>query len=104
VLGTERLVEELHRPEVAAASALVRSCFRGAAKRALGDPGQGTPASRGAKGLAFELALALRSIELEARLPKRRRRLLKLEQDAGSAQYDRVARLAREALDAPRSR
>jgi hypothetical protein len=52
-----------------------------------------------AKALAFELALALGEVELRARRTEGRTRLLKLEQEAKSKQFFRIARLAREALD-----
>ena len=54
--------------------------------------------SKHAKALAFEVALALGEVELGAGRPEGRSRLLKLEQEAKSKEFVRVARLAREAL------
>jgi eukaryotic-like serine/threonine-protein kinase len=51
------------------------------------------------KSLAFESALALGEVELLAKRPEGRTRLLKLEQEAKSKEFFRIARLAREALD-----
>jgi eukaryotic-like serine/threonine-protein kinase len=55
--------------------------------------------SKGAKSVAFEVALALGEVELRAGRSEGRRRLLKLEQEAKSKEFFRIARLAREALD-----
>ena len=52
-----------------------------------------------ARALGFELALVLGEVELQAGRPEARPRLLKLEQEAKSREFFRVARLAREALD-----
>ena len=49
--------------------------------------------------LAFEVALALGEAELDAGRREGRARLLKLEKDATSREFLRIARLAREALD-----
>jgi len=49
--------------------------------------------------MAFEAALALGEVELRAGLPEGRKRLLKLEQEAKSREFARIARLAHEALD-----
>jgi len=54
---------------------------------------------RRARGMAFEVALALGEVELRAGRPEGSRRLLKLEQEATSRQHFRLARLAREAFD-----
>jgi hypothetical protein len=55
--------------------------------------------SEGNKRLAFETALVLGEVELEAGRPGGRPRLVKLEQEARSREFLRIARLAREALD-----
>ena len=55
--------------------------------------------AEGNKRLAFETTLALGDVELKAGRPEGRARLLKLEQEARSREFFRVARLAREALD-----
>jgi hypothetical protein len=49
--------------------------------------------------MAFEVALALGDVELKAGRPEGRARLLKLEEEAKSREFFRIARLAREALD-----
>ena len=49
--------------------------------------------------LAFETALALGDVELKGGHPEGRTRLSKLEQDAKSREFFRIARLAREVLD-----
>jgi len=49
--------------------------------------------------LAFEAALALGDVELKAGRAEGRTRLAKLEQDAKSREFFRIARLAREVLD-----
>jgi len=54
--------------------------------------------AKGAKSLAFEVSLALGEIELRVRRPGGRPRLLRLEQEAKSKEFFRIARLAREAL------
>jgi len=51
------------------------------------------------KKLAFEVRLALGDVELKAGRPEGRARLLKLEQEAKSREFFRIARLAREALE-----
>jgi hypothetical protein len=51
------------------------------------------------KKLAFEVRLALGDVELKAGQPEGRARLVKLEQEARSREFFRIARLAREALD-----
>ncbi len=51
------------------------------------------------KAVAFEVALALGEVELRAGRPEGRPRLLKLEREAKSREFFRIARLAREALD-----
>jgi eukaryotic-like serine/threonine-protein kinase len=51
------------------------------------------------KSLAFETTLALGEVELTANAAEGRTRLLKLEQEANSREFFRIARLAREALD-----
>ena len=51
------------------------------------------------KRLAFETALALGDVELKAGRSEGRPRLAKLEQDAKSRDFFRIARLAREALE-----
>jgi hypothetical protein len=51
------------------------------------------------KRLAFETALALGDVELKAGRPGGRARLEKLEQEAKSREFFRIARLARETLD-----
>jgi len=56
--------------------------------------------SNGNKFTAFEVALALGEVELRAGRPEGRPRLLKLEQEAKSKEFFRIARLAREALGA----
>jgi hypothetical protein len=48
--------------------------------------------------MAFEVALALGDVELKAGRPEGRARLLKLEEEAKSREFFRIARLAREAL------
>ena len=48
---------------------------------------------------ALNIALALGDAELRARRPEGRPRLLRLEQEASSREYFRIARLARELLD-----
>ncbi len=53
-----------------------------------------------ATAVAFEVALALGTVELLAGLPEGRPRLLKLEQEAKSKEFFRIARLAHEALEA----
>ena len=53
----------------------------------------------GAKALGFEVSLALGEVELRAGRPEGRSRLVKLEQEATSREFFRIARLAREALD-----
>ncbi|MGO8967959.1 MAG: protein kinase domain-containing protein [Myxococcaceae bacterium] len=53
-----------------------------------------------AKLAAFEVALAMGEVELRAGRAEGRARLLKLEQDAKAVKAFRLARLAREALDA----
>jgi len=55
--------------------------------------------SRHHKRLAFETALALGDVEVKAGRSPGRARLLKLEQEAKSREFLRIARLAREALD-----
>jgi hypothetical protein len=55
--------------------------------------------AEGNKRLAFETTLALGDVELKAGRPEGRARLEKLEQDAKSREFFRIARLAREALD-----
>ena len=54
------------------------------------------------KRLAFETALALGEVELRAGRREGRARLAKLEQEARSREFFRIARLAREALDRTR--
>jgi tetratricopeptide (TPR) repeat protein len=54
---------------------------------------------KGAKSVAFEVALALGDVELREGRPEGRAHLLKLEQEARSREFFRIARLAREALD-----
>jgi len=49
--------------------------------------------------LAFETALALGEVELRAGRPEGRARLARLEKEAKSREFFRIARLAREALD-----
>jgi hypothetical protein len=55
-------------------------------------------AKPGNRRLDFEVALALGEVELKAGRPEGRTRLLKLEQEAKSREFFRIARLAREAL------
>src|SRR5262249_30895739 len=55
--------------------------------------------SRHHQRLAFEMALALGDVEIKAGRPEGRARLLKLEKDAKSREFFRIARLAREALE-----
>jgi hypothetical protein len=55
--------------------------------------------SEGNKRLAFETSLVLGDLELKAGRPGGRARLLRLEQEARSREFFRIARLAREALD-----
>ncbi|MGO8967961.1 MAG: protein kinase domain-containing protein [Myxococcaceae bacterium] len=52
-----------------------------------------------AQVVALKVALALGEVELEAGRPEGRTRLLKLEKEAKSKEFFRIARLAREALD-----
>jgi len=51
------------------------------------------------KPQVFEVTLALGDVELMAGRPEGRARLLKLEQEAKSREFFRIARLTREALD-----
>ena len=78
------------------------------ARAALGDHAKAIPslradlseaATKGAKSVAFEVALALGEVEMRAGRPEERIRLLNLEQEAQSRGFFRVARLAREARD-----
>lgn len=55
-------------------------------------------AKPGNRRLDFEVALALGEVELGAGRPEGRTRLLKLEKEAKSREFFRIARLAREAL------
>jgi tetratricopeptide (TPR) repeat protein len=55
--------------------------------------------SKGHKQLAFEIALALGDAELRSGRPEGRARLTRLEREAKSREFFRIARLAREALD-----
>jgi hypothetical protein len=55
--------------------------------------------SKVGKQVAFEVALALGEVELRAGRPEGRNRLVKLEQEAKSREFFRIARLAREALE-----
>ena len=55
--------------------------------------------SRGHRQLAFEIALALGDAELRTGHPEGRARLTRLEREAKSREFFRIARLAREALD-----
>jgi eukaryotic-like serine/threonine-protein kinase len=57
---------------------------------------------RGAKAMAFEVALALGEVELRAHPAQGRARLLGLESDAKSREFFRIARFARESLDGKR--
>ncbi|MGO8971271.1 MAG: protein kinase domain-containing protein [Myxococcaceae bacterium] len=54
---------------------------------------------RGAKAMAFEVALALGEVELRAHPARGRARLVELESDAKSREFLRIARFARESLD-----
>jgi len=56
-------------------------------------------AKPGNRRLGFEVALALGEVELRASRPEGRARLLKLEQEAKSREFFRIARLAREARE-----
>jgi len=56
-------------------------------------------AKPGNRRLDFEVALALGEVELRAGRPEGRTRLLKLEQEAKSREFFRIARLAREARE-----
>jgi hypothetical protein len=56
-------------------------------------------AKPGNRRLAFEVALALGEVELRAGRPEGRSRLLRLEQEAKSREFFRIARLAREARE-----
>jgi hypothetical protein len=54
---------------------------------------------RDAKAMSFEIALALGDVELRSGRSEGRLRLAKLEEEARSKEFFRIARLAREALD-----
>jgi hypothetical protein len=54
---------------------------------------------KGAKSMAFEVALAPGEVEFRAGCLERRPRLLKLEQEIKAQEFFRTARLAGEALD-----
>jgi tetratricopeptide (TPR) repeat protein len=56
-------------------------------------------AKPGNRRLEFEVALALGEVEIRAGRPEGRARLLKLEQEAKSREFFRIARLAREARE-----
>jgi eukaryotic-like serine/threonine-protein kinase len=51
------------------------------------------------KGLAFDVRFALGEVELQAGRPEGRPRLQRLEQEASSRQFFRIARVSREALE-----
>ncbi len=58
--------------------------------------------SQGAMAMAFEIALALGEVELRAHPTQGHARLVRLEREAKSREFFRIARFAREALDGQR--
>ncbi|MGO9066461.1 MAG: protein kinase domain-containing protein [Myxococcaceae bacterium] len=104
--GTEAVVAaqrlELYATRVLANAYLMRArAARGESAKAIGSlrADLAEAEGKGAKLVAFEVALALGEVELRAGRPEGRTRLLKLEQEAKSKEFFRIARLAREALD-----